>query len=359
MIALVLLLLAPAARAGTVSTATVMFDDQFPDPASRDQGGVGSCHAFTTVSLMEAALWRKHKKRYWLSEADLFVQKVVEDPAYYAKARTALGANAAYKFLEGGSPYDDCEFARTKGVAFAEHAEWGAFEKKYLAWKKERQKEVETGRSQVKMTGGALEDIKKDYESIAASERNGSDRLAQVSRVHLQRVETKTGGMHVENVRNFQGFLDQVAGRTKREAEGRLLGDVSVLEDDRKEVVRLAAGFKTIKLDFPYKLPPKSAVDPDAACRELGAKAKAGLLAALKKKVPVALSMDIGGLPEWGQRGNFGSAWHAFTITGYTLDVSGALTLHSRNSWGGLNPDVPETRFCRIMRVTAVKTASE
>ena len=165
--------------------------------------------------------------------------------------------------------------------------------------------------------------------------------------------------MHAENVKEFQEFLDQIAGQTKREAERKLLGDVSVLEEDRKEVVRLAAGFKTIKLDFPYKRPDKSAADADASCRELGAKAKAGLLAALKKKIPVALSMDIGGLPEWNQRGNFGSAWHAFTITGYTLSAEGALTLHSRNSWGGLNPDVPETRFCRIKRVTAVKTASE
>lgn len=324
---------------------------QFPDAAARDQGVTGGCHIFTTVSLVEAALFRRHGLHLPLSEADLFVRKVVADPDYYDRARKAVGAGdgaaSAYTFVEGGSPYDDIVFALTHGVAKGATAPWSAFAARYDAYKKKRKTEIEEKRERVVETAGGVEQVREDYDRIGRDEAAGySDRIAQAGRANLRRVETAVTRHHLASLTSFRAFLDQIAGKSSAEAETLLLGDPKILAADRASVKTMTAPFRVRKLDF------------TTGCGDGGAARKAGLLAALDRGIPVTVAMELGGLKEWGQEKNK-SARHAFTITGYARDAGGAVTLKSRNSWGGDNPEVPESRFCRISRVVAVLTDKE
>lgn len=348
-LALIALLATGPALAAAPKTADL--SAQFPDAATRNQGATGSCHIFTTVSLIEAALYRRHGLHLPLSEADLFVRKVLADPDYYARARKAVGpgdgAASAYGFVEGGSPYDDIVFALKNGAAKGATAPWIAFAGRYEAYKKKRKSEIEEKRELVVATAGGVEQVGKDYDRIGRDEASGySDRIAQVGRANLRRVETQVTRAHLASLTSFRAFLDQIAGKSPAEAEALLLGDPKLLAADRASVKTMIAPFRVRKLDF------------KTDCLDGGAARKAGLLIALNRDIPVTVTMDLGGLKEWGQE-TAKTARHAFTITGYARDESGAMTLKSRNSWGGDNPDVPESRFCRISRVIAVLTDKE
>jgi len=341
-------LLAPAALAAGPESADL--GGQFPDAATRDQGATGSCHIFTTVSLIEAALYRRHGLHLPLSEADLFVRKVVSDPDYYDRARKAVGADdaaAAYSFVEGGSPYDDISFALKNGVAKAATAPWSAFAARYDAYKKKRKAEIEAKRERVVASAGGVAQVKEDYAAIGRAEAaGGTDYFASVARSNLRRIEPRIVGHHLAELASFREFLDQVEGRSPAEAEALLHGDPRRLASDRASVRAMTGPFRVRKLDF------------KADCKDAGAAQKAGLLAALDRGIPVTVTMELGGLKEWGQE-RAKSARHAFTVTGYARDAAGAVTLKSRNSWGGDNPDVPQSRFCRINRVVAVLTDKE
>jgi hypothetical protein len=346
-LALLVLLAAPALAAPTAAD----LGGQFPDAATRNQGATGSCHIFTTVSLIEAALYRRHGLRLPLSEADLFVRKVVSDPDYYDRARKAVGAGdgaaSAYSFVEGGSPFDDISFALKNGVAKAATAPWSAFAARYDAYKKKRKAEIEAKRERVVASAGGVAQIKEDYAAIGRQEAaGGTDYFASVARSNLRRIEPKIVGHHLAELASFREFLDQVEGRSPADAESLLHGDPKVLAADRAAVKAMTGPFRVRKLDF------------GAACKDGGAAQKAGLLAALDRGIPVSVAMELGGLKEWGQE-RAKTARHAFTITGYSRDAAGAVTLKSRNSWGGDNPDVTEDRFCRISRVVAVLTDKE
>lgn len=346
-LALVALLAAPALGA----PAGADLGGQFPDAATRNQGATGSCHIFTTVSLIEAALYRRHGLRLPLSEADLFVRKVVSDPDYYDRARKAVGpgdgAASAYSFVEGGSPYDDISFALKNGVAKAATAPWSAFAARYDAYKKKRKEEIEAKRERVVASAGGVAQIKEDYAEIGRAEAaGGTDYFASVARSNLRRIEPKIVGHHLAELASFREYLGRIEGRSPADAEALLHGDPKVLAADRASVKAMTGPFRVRKLDF------------GTACKDGGAARKAGLLAALDRGIPVSVAMELGGLKEWGQE-RAKSARHAFTITGYARDAAGAVVLKSRNSWGGDNPDVPESRFCRISRVVAVLTDKE
>lgn len=344
-----LLLLAPGASLAA-APKTADLSAQFPDAATRNQGVTGSCHVFTTISLIEAALYRRHGLHLPLSEADLFVRKVLSDPDYYDRARKAVGASdgaaSAYTFVESGTPYDDIVFAIENGVAKGATSPWSAFATNYEAYKKKRTAEIEKKRGAVVDSAGYVEQVKTDYTRIGQSEASGNaDRTAQIARVNLKRVELDILRNRASSLASFGSFLDQIAGRSPAEAEALLLGDSKVLAADRETVKKMITPFRVRKLDYKTGC-------PDAAGR------KAGLLLALDHGIPVSISMELGGLKEWNTERDK-TAKHAFTITGYTTDEKGFVTLKSRNSWGGDNPDVPEAHFCRIYRIVAVLTDKE
>ena len=75
------LLCGPAAsRSGAAEAASADLSETFPDAACRDQGDTGSCHAFSSVALLESAIYRRYGRiggiKLRLSEADLFVRKL-------------------------------------------------------------------------------------------------------------------------------------------------------------------------------------------------------------------------------------------------------------------------------------------
>lgn len=354
---LIFALLLPA---GAATPKVEDLSGQFPDAATRNQGQTGSCHVFSTISLIEAALYRGYGLRLALSEADLFVRKVVTDPDYYEKARLAVGAedgtDKAYKFVEGGSPYEDINFVFETGVAKAKTAPWSAFTLRYKTYVAEQKKLIEKKRQGVVASAQFYEEgqkqVQSDYAAVGHLEETGmADRTAQIQRNHIQKVDMKLSQMRIASVANFHAYLSLIAGLSAINAEKLLLGDDPQLAKDRAAVKTMLVPMRVKKLSFPgYK--------PDADCPKAGALQKAALEVVLDKKIPLSISMELAGLSEWNQEKKK-TAMHAFTIIGYAKDAAGTLTLKSRNSWGGDNPDVPEKHFCRIKRVVAVLTAKE
>lgn len=77
-------------------------------PEKRQQKGLNSCHAFTTVALMEAAYFRRTGRRIRLSEADLFLRMQLKNPA-------------PLRAREGGLLRDDLRVALEEGVLPGDH----------------------------------------------------------------------------------------------------------------------------------------------------------------------------------------------------------------------------------------------
>jgi hypothetical protein len=333
---------------------------QFPTDATRDQGDTGSCHVFTTVALLEAALKRRWNLAHTLSEADLFARKVVADPDYYDGAKKAVasgkGLAPVYEFIEAGSVIDDLRFAIAHGAVRQETAPWADFEKRYLKFVADQKAAIDPKVKAVAQTGDLLQEVRSAHDRVTPETGGGADRTAQIYHANVRRVETKISGAYYGAQDDLSRFLAQIEGRTEAEAQGVLLGDDPKLAKERAVYKSLFTGFTASKWEF--ETPAADAKQPsEKACRDAGAERKTALLAALLKGVPVAVTLDLGGLAEWGKY-PLGSR-HAFTITGYEKGKDGGIVLKSRNSWGGKNPDVDEKRFCKISRVVVLRTDKE
>lgn len=70
-----------AGRLFTAAPETVDLSAQFPTLALRTQNDTGACHIFSTVALLEAALNRRWGLKLQLSEADLFVRRMIKSPS--------------------------------------------------------------------------------------------------------------------------------------------------------------------------------------------------------------------------------------------------------------------------------------
>ena len=68
--------------------------------------------------------------------------------------------------------------------------------------------------------------------------------------------------------------------------------------------------------------------------------------------------MSLSGLTAWGQTDSTSDAYHAFMIVGYDSSDTGVI-FHTRNSWGGTNPDIPDNQTCRIYAVNSVLVPGE
>lgn len=345
-----------AAAAPAPATLQADLSAQFPDPALRDQGRTGACHVFTSVSLVEAALFRRFALRLALSESDLFVRRVIEDPAYYsdveAAVRQSTGAALAYRFIEGGWPQSDIAFVLKSGVAKAVTAPWAAFAGRYYAFKTAQQRAIaEKKDARFDRTVAIPHEMRREAASDAADRR--LDNMGQERGKALQRAVPQADAAASAAKAGFMDFLRQTQGKTQAEAEKTLLGDDPQLAKDRALVKTLTAGFKLQIQKF-------AAVSGSAlgeACRRSGLPVKAAVLARLRKNVPVSVSMDIGSIPGWGDVPS--GSWNAFTVVGFETDRAGSVTLRSRNSWGGDNPDILEAHLCRIDGLISVLTPAE
>lgn len=350
---------AAAARPGVKSAVSVPdsvdLSGQFPTAADRSQGDTGTCHVFASISLLEAALFRRHGLRHPLSEADLFVRQIIMKPGYYSQVQKVLtadpGAKAVYALVEGGSVLEDARFAIANGAVKQQNAPWKDFEARYAAFEAQQLAKIGKEAAVVQMTGSALKDLKEDRARPAPAV--GSDNIENIRQAHLQRVETRVAGINLEARRGFAAFLSQIEGKTAAEAEKPLLGDSPKLVEDRRAYKALLYKFTAAPWDFAVA----SSTNTEPRCLALGADRKKALLASFMKGIPVSVNMDLDGLPEWGSFK--GRSLHAFTATGYVTDKEGGLVLKTRNSWGGDNPDIPEKRFCRISRIVVVRTDQE
>ena len=74
-------LILTAALAASAAAADMARDvsHTLPDAPTRNQSDAGSCHSFAATGLVESALYRQYGVRLRLSEADLFVGRIVTD----------------------------------------------------------------------------------------------------------------------------------------------------------------------------------------------------------------------------------------------------------------------------------------
>lgn len=357
LLALFLLLSTPLRAA---EPEKVDLSDQFPDAALRSQGNTGSCHIFTSVSLLEAALYRRWKLRLPLSEADLFVRKIIEKPDYYDEVKQRVqdshGTSTAYELDEGGFPADDLEFAMAKGVALAKTVSWAEFEARYidfrfsdLGWIKRHQQPLVDSEHDKTQTQTGLD-------TLGQEEGDGQkDSFVGLDRSLLLKIKSQAGKQAGDARKRFIDFLDQGGGKSPALVEKLLLGEDPQIAKDRAVVKDLSSGFTVKKKSFAYKAAKRPA---DALCAAAGAAQKALLLFTLRRGLPMSIAMDIGGLSAWDMSYK-PEAHHAFTILGFELDSQGQMTLKSRNSWGKKNPDVPENQFCRITAAAIVTTGQD
>lgn len=306
---------------------------QFPDAATRNQCSVGSCHIFGSIGLLEAAIFRQHAKHVHLSEMDLFVQRMVSNPEYYEKFETRLKAardagsgkiEDIAQVSEGGFPESDLKYAVANGVATDELVSYASSQQAY-----ERYRSME----KVSLASSAEDDIKY-HKKAGAVEAWFYDHVFSSSQAELR---TNKTGRHIVALM-LEGGVD----------------NLKKVRADRAKIQGLISDFKVVQKNFPEKSSSKE-------CLKDGAAAGKAILARLedpKHPVPVVLSMNLVGLPDWHVGPDDRDAYHAFIVRG-TERKDGKLALKTRNSWGGDNPDVHEDELCRVFAVTYVEAPKD
>lgn len=282
---------------------------QFPT-ASRDQGDVGSCHAFASVALLEAAYYRKYGEHAVFSDADLFLRNTVLNGNIYSGNIVDRGftrnGNPALK--EGGSPstvlaIGDIEFAIKHGVATT--PQYSAFLDRYRRFREAEQRtlaDIEKQRREMSWLARMLYDPRKHW-------------------AQMQRSPT--------NQRILQNFL---------------MGNDATLDAQREETRRKLQGFQAVKQL--YITLPSSFSRPAEQCERDGAGRTASVRAELDAGRPVGIS--------YFTDGNWGS--HVVVITGYSAGPDGSLTFKVRNSWGADgNADMSPKDMCKVHGLFSVR----
>ena len=253
---------------------------QFP-VLEKSQQNIGSCHAFASVGLLEAALYRGYHAHIELSEADLFIGNTLGSAEAYAKARKAGRLN------EGNYVDRDLRFALDHGLATEATFDYGRMSPRYGAYRE------------------------------AVSYFSDKFRQDDARRDWIQRTFFKS-----ESEQWLQAQLNPQALQNKE----RMLNGVQSripIADERALMKEAFAAFRIRKMDAATMRAPEEELNWW-----------------LDRKVPVSVSIDLGGLPNWGDFPK--GSWHGIIIEGYRFDPDGSLVYKTRNSWGmGRSPDVP------------------
>ncbi|MBI5200474.1 MAG: hypothetical protein HY925_02710 [Elusimicrobia bacterium] len=265
----------------------------------RDQCDVGSCHAFGSVGVLEAAWWRRYREFRTFSEADLFLRRtVLGEPM-----RREIEGCGSCRAVEGGFVEDDLRFALSSGVATT--LAYGSFLARY--------REVRT--------------------AVDASRRLLI--------------------LPYDPMRSWRAVVRQPGFQTHLQAY--LSGDETGLSRERAESAERFRGFRAATKPGLARLGGAVKTMPAAECKRKGADARAAIFGELVAGRPVVVSMTLDGLAAWGNAGE-----HAFVISGYTNTDGEDLVFHARNSWSNMpNPDVREDQLCRVWSVVTVLTAQE
>lgn len=292
-----LLLLSPA-WAGSGGGRTIDLSWQFADAATRDQGNVGSCHAFGTVALLEAAWMRQYREPVRLSEADLFLQKTVLSGEIYDSVQGRVQDN------EGGDPVEDIRFVLKHGVAT--DLGYADFLKRYQYYRRD------ANRMMVMIRELAPESA-EDRRSFLARWR-----------------ELRTSPEYREAGKLYLGAKDQR------------------IEEERRLVKDKLNGFKLESREF--DVAPDVRFLDSKDCLAKGEEQFAYVVSELRAGRPVSVGMELAGLRAWGRQNDKGPAGHAFLIIG----VQDGKDFVTRNSWGGSNPKVRAWQMCRVMQAATV-----
>ena len=93
------------------------------DAPTRDQGGIGNCHIFTTVGLLEARYYREHYIYRALSPYDLFINHMLESVKLF-KAQGFMThplqefvLYSGNESLEGGNEFSNLKLIKKYGLA--------------------------------------------------------------------------------------------------------------------------------------------------------------------------------------------------------------------------------------------------
>lgn len=344
------LVLSFSPAAGHAAEAAVDLSAQFPPIVS--QGGVGACHDFVTVALLEAAIYRRHGEvqppgqpaggRLRLSAADLFVRRTVASFRYFesiqANLKAGLELQPAVRDSEGGHVKDDLRFALREGLASEALVPWARVSGRYKNYRDEVSKPMLAKCKAMKQ---------RVLDEVHASKVERRERLlAAKARCYAE---------WSHEVLTLERYLERSAGQDTPEAERRLLGDVLDLPVERAWVREKLLGSYSDDQAYPGA---DAALRKDVGrCRESGLPQRKAILKRLGQGIPIALSMDLLDLPEWGGA----KGYHGFVVTGYRMagEKGDRYVFLTRNSWGGKNPEVPEDRLCRVFATSAVVTDQE
>jgi len=303
---------APAPGIGGGKKKKIDLLPQFADPSTRDQCSIGSCHAFGSVAVLEAAYFRNYKEHVSISEQDVFLRRTVLSGDVYR----AFCESGQCQMSEGNDPAGNIRYVLANGALSG--GSYSHFAQRYVRYREGEQK--------------TMEGIQKTYENMGWIEK-----LLYDPRKHWKELSTSESSKKI--------LTDMLQGKGSSEST------------ERGRLKTKLAGFKLLsKSDFGFKPEYKSLTPAD--CLAKGAAQLAALKGELDALRPVCVSMSLSGLPSWGQTDATRDAYHAFMIIGYDATDAG-LVFHTRNSWGGNNPDIKENESCRIFAVDSVLTPGE
>lgn len=285
---------------------------QFADPSNRDQCNVGSCHAFSSIAVLEAAYFRQYGERVHLSEADIFLQRTVLSGDVYSD----FCAEGKCKLSEGNDVPGDVGFAIEHGVASS--LQYDSFLERYRRYRSAEQK--------------TMEGLQKTYE-----QESWLEKLLYDPRKHWRELQAEP--------------------RAKRILEMYLKGSDAQLAQERADNKAKLAGFKVQVKEFKYLGNAANKLKAQE-CKAKGVEQKKAFVEQLKASQPLSVSMSLSGLKAWGQTDTSEHANHAFTVIGYEA-APGGVVLKTRNSWGGDNPDVREDELCRVYKLVAVRAPKD
>lgn len=284
---------------------------QFADPSDRSQCQVGSCHAFSSIAVLEAAYKRAYGVHIRFSEADIFIRRTVLSGDVYR----SFCAEGKCELSEGNDVYGDIDYALKNGVATSiQYTEFYDRYKKYRAAEEKTLEGIEAGRK--KMSWLEL--------------------LFYDPRTHWAELQKESSKITEAFLRGRDGKIDQ----ERADAKGKL-GKMALKEKR----------FKYLGDDGPKK--------KKEECRSEGADQGRTITGELDSGRPTAISMTLKGIAAWGTAGSTDHANHAFTIVGYKAEEGKPVVYRTRNSWGGDNPDVQEDELCRVYSVITVLVPGE
>ena len=300
---------APVAAPPSAPGPDIDLSGQFPT-GSRDQADVGSCHAFASIGLLEAAYHRKYGEHAVFSDADLFLRNTVLNGNIYSGNVADQGYtwNGKPELKEGGSPstvlaVGDMEFAIKNGVATT--PQYSAFLERYRMFRDAEQR--------------TLADIERQHR-----QNSWLVRLLYNPRTHWARMQKSP-----TNQKILQNFL---------------MGNDATLDEQRAAVREKLKGFSVVK--NLYVTLPSSVNKAPADCASAGAGRTAAVLSELRAGRPVGVSYFT----------NANWASHVIIITGTAADGKGGFVFKTRNSWGaGGNADMHPHDMCKVHGLFSVR----